>query len=83
MEILSMFILLVGADFPICTAVQQQYWPSVYFTNDQYYVFWADRRFAAADSDSTYGVFGARVTQNGIVLDPDGKMITWRWSFGD
>jgi hypothetical protein len=75
MEILSMVFIFFNIDFPICTAVQQQYLPSAYYMNGQYFVFWADRRFFAADSDSTYAIFGTRVTTSGTVIDPDGKMM--------
>ncbi len=63
---------LVQADFPICTASLNQYFPKVIFENSQFYTFWRDSR--SYSSDSLHGIFGARVTESGTVIDPDGKM---------
>lgn len=71
MNITILFLCIIGVDFPICDYTQSQYMPCTYFAGDQYYVFWTDLRYYAADSE--YAVFGTRVTQQGIVLDPDGK----------
>ena len=73
MPIFSLLLVLVGSDFPINTAFDNQYYPVVYFANDQYYVFWEDRRYVI--SDALYCVFCARVTTDGTVLDPDGKIL--------
>jgi hypothetical protein len=66
---LSLILMFIGADFPICTDAGKQFYPDVFYADDQYYVFWRDDRF-----DPTYqSLFGARVTATGTVLDPDGK----------
>jgi hypothetical protein len=69
--IMSLFIL--GADFPICTAADVQQYPCAVFANNQYYAFWIDDRHFAAES--THAVFGARISPNGAVIDPDGKLL--------
>ena len=46
------------------------YYPSIYFANDQYYVFWRDNR----DYSPYLSLYGARVTTDGTVLDPNGKL---------
>ncbi len=66
-------IFLLNADFPICTAPDKQYYPCTVYAESTYYVFWSDRRFTGIDS--TYAIFGSRVTANGTVIDPDGKLI--------
>lgn len=66
-------LILPGAEFPICTAVLDQYYPCTIYENGQYYVFWADYRYDSVDSSQS--IFGARVSTSGIVLDPDGKLL--------
>lgn len=73
MVLLSLLFIFSTSDFPISTAVDNQLFPSVNYVNGQYYVFWEDRRFYS--SDSTFGVFASRVSENGTVLDPGGKEI--------
>lgn len=70
---LFMSMFLYNADFPICTAADVQDYPCAVFANDQYYVFWVDERYYVAES--THAIFGARVSQSGIVIDPDGKLL--------
>lgn len=70
---MTLTILLVEqGDFPICQAVDVQATPEIIFADSLFYVFWADFRYSSVD---TYSVYGARVTADGTVLDPDGKMI--------
>ena len=64
---------LFGADFAICTANHYQFNPQATFANNQYYVFWEDWRFHQADSIT--GIYGARISTTGSVLDPDGKLL--------
>jgi len=66
--------LAIYADFPICSATNHQYYPVVCYANNMYYVFWEDRRYTITDAD--YAVFGSRVSTDGAVIDPDGKLIT-------
>ncbi len=72
MIIHSLVFLLIGADFPICAYTQHQYYSTAFYGNDQYYVFWRDYRYYYVDT--TISIFGARVTTDGTVLDPDGKL---------
>ena len=60
-----LLLVLVGADFPICTASGYTGYSSVVYAQDQFYVFWEDQRQAPLT-----GVYGARVTKQGTVLDP-------------
>jgi len=43
----------------------------VTFAHDQFYVFWEDLRFYPSDRATC----AARITQNGLVLDPDGVVL--------
>lgn len=71
--VLMLSLVLPGADFPICTAVDEQYSPCATYANGQYYVFWVDYRYCSMDSSQS--LFGARVSESGTVLDPDGKLL--------
>jgi hypothetical protein len=71
--VLALCLVVPSADFPICTAADEQYYPCGVFANDQYYVFWADYRYY--DVDSSQSVFGARISASGTVIDPDGKLL--------
>jgi hypothetical protein len=71
--VLALCLVLPAADFPICTAADNQFFPCAIYVNDQYYVFWADYRYY--DFDSSQSVFGARVSTSGTVIDPDGKLL--------
>ncbi|MFB0510251.1 MAG: hypothetical protein ACETVX_07115 [bacterium] len=64
---LPLIFLLIGADFPISTAPSYNGYPSVCYANDQYYVFWVDQR-----QYPNMSIYGARVTKDGTVLDPNG-----------
>lgn len=69
----TLTILLVEqGDFPICQVGDVQATPEIIFADSLFYVFWSDFRFSSVD---TYSVYGARVTVDGTVLDPDGKKI--------
>jgi|GEM_PF-318321 len=65
-------LAIARADFPVCQAPNVQATPEVLFADSLFYVFWTDFRYSVAD---TYAIYGARVTANGSVLDPDGKRI--------
>lgn len=73
MSILSIVISIVCADFAICTADTNQHVPAVLFANDQYYVFWQDERMFP--TQEFMSLYCARVTKDGSVIDPDGKLI--------
>jgi hypothetical protein len=66
-------LMLISADFPISNAVESQRYPVVCYQQDQYYVYWADRRFYSMDS--TNCLYCARVTTAGAVIDADGKLL--------
>jgi hypothetical protein len=68
--LLAASLCLVGADFNICNATLDQYYPAAIFASNQYYVFWADYRYS-----TDYALFGARVSATGTVLDPSGKVL--------
>jgi hypothetical protein len=70
---LVLFVFMMGSDFPICTAPSFQDYPVVKQVDDLYYVFWADQRLFS--STQKYAVYAARVTADGHVIDPDGKLI--------
>ncbi len=69
--ILIMSLCLVNADFSVCTATNNQCHPCVIFETGQYYVFWADYRYYSPD----YSLFGARVSTDGVVIDPNGNLL--------
>lgn len=73
MLLMAMPLLLLGADFPVCTEVDAQYYPTAYYAFDQYYVFWSDWRFGPMNY--TYSMYGSRVSLDGTVLDPGGKLL--------
>ncbi|NPV13775.1 hypothetical protein HPY86_02450 [candidate division WOR-3 bacterium] len=63
-------VVLDSAGFPICTAPDSQKAPAVAFDGTNYLVVWADPRFGISD------IYGARVTPEGVVLDPAGIPIS-------
>ncbi len=66
-------VLLINADFPICTSADHQHTPVAAFENNQYYVFWQDERFSLMQD--LYALYGARVSSDGSVIDPNGKAL--------
>ena len=62
-----LLLALVGADFPISTAPNYTGYPAVEFAEGNYCVFWVDQR-----QRPNMSIYGARVTPDGTVLDPDG-----------
>jgi hypothetical protein len=62
-----LLLALVGADFPICTASGFTGYAAVVFAQDQFCVFWEDQR-----AYPLTGLYGARVTKQGKVFDPNG-----------
>ncbi len=63
--------VLNPAGIAISTAADYQYRPSVSFDGTNYLVVWYDRRDGA-----NYDIFGARIDQSGVVLEPSGIPIT-------
>jgi hypothetical protein len=56
--------------FVICDAVDAQEQPKVAFNNGIYYVLWNDLR-----NGKDYDVYGARISETGVVLDENGVVI--------
>jgi YD repeat-containing protein len=65
-------VVLDPAGFAISTAAKQQYDPVVAFDGTNYLVVWRDYRNGAGNPD----IYGARVSQAGVVLDPAGIAIS-------
>ncbi|MBE0431973.1 hypothetical protein IBX73_00755 [candidate division WOR-3 bacterium] len=68
---LASILLLLSSDFPISAQIESQHRPVVLFADDLFYAFWQDLRFYPSDRST----FGARVTQQGGVLDTNGVLI--------
>lgn len=64
---LALTLNIIQIDFPICTTSYNQDNPTAIYANGQYYVFWIEYDLGK--------VCGARVTESGTVLDPDGKLL--------
>jgi hypothetical protein len=56
---------------PVCTASENQFFPAVAYNGSGYFVVWEDFR------NGTWDIYGARVSLEGEVLDPEGKLI-WK-----
>ncbi len=76
LSIISSF--LFNANFPICNYTANQSSPTVIYSNNQYYCFWTDLRYYG--STGQYAVYGARISNAGTVLDPNGKPMFIRQS---
>jgi Regulator of Chromosome Condensation (RCC1) repeat protein/Calx-beta domain-containing protein/Big-like domain-containing protein len=69
----------VSPSFPICTAPQQQTFPSIAFNGQQFLTAWQDARTAPPDEYlplRQFDIFGARIAPSGSVLDPNGFLIS-------
>ena len=71
MKLLTFLCLLLlpfcmNAEFIICNETGIQYEPEIGFDGTNFFVIWSDTR------GTLPSIFGARVTQSGIVLDPGG-----------
>ena len=59
-------VVIDTIDIPISTATGGQAYPSVGFDGTNWAVIWQDNR------DGEWDIYGTRVTQGGVVLNPDG-----------
>ena len=64
--------VLDTASIRISNAANNQWWPSVVFGNGNYLVVWQDYRSGSSWPE----IFGARVSQSGVVLDSSGFFIS-------
>lgn len=69
--ITALFFMLVGADFSISTAPEDQQLPVALYADTHFCVFWQDMRHFPGDRS----LYGARVAQDGTVLDEEGKLL--------
>ncbi len=58
---------------PVSIASYNQSNPAVAFNGSNYFIVWQDNRY----NISNWEIFGARVSTSGIVLDPDGILISY------
>lgn len=65
--LVSLLLTLTGADFPISTAPNYTGYPSAFYAEGRYHVFWVDQR-----QRPNMSIYGARVEIDGTVLDPQG-----------
>ncbi|MDH4211367.1 MAG: T9SS type A sorting domain-containing protein [candidate division WOR-3 bacterium] len=63
-------VVLDPGGIPISTAPSDQWFPSVTASGTEYFVVWHDWR------NSNWDIYGTRVTQNGVTLDPSGIPIS-------
>jgi hypothetical protein len=63
----------VGASFPISTAADKQLAPTASWNGSEFVVAWEDKRNSLIYFDERTDVFGARVLDDGTVLDPGGQ----------
>jgi hypothetical protein len=73
MPALGLLLCLLSQDIPVCTASGDQLLPVATSVSGQYYLFWEDRRYVPVDS--SYAIFGGRVSASGTVIDPDGRRL--------
>jgi phosphoribosylformylglycinamidine (FGAM) synthase PurS component len=65
-------VILDSSGIVISRALRDQYYPKLSFDGTNYLVVWSDERVGTSD------IYGARVTPEGEVLDPEGIVISGR-----
>ncbi|RKX71559.1 hypothetical protein DRP53_01125 [candidate division WOR-3 bacterium] len=63
------WIILIAAEFQICGANGNQYNRDIAFDGTNFLTIWRDHRVSSV----VYHLYGARVTPQGQVLDPNGR----------
>jgi hypothetical protein len=66
----QLILLFVSVDFPVCTFESSQYASHITYAHDCFYVTYVDDRHYYPYQS----LYGCRVTNQGAVLDPDGKL---------
>lgn len=64
-----------GSAFPVSVAANTQSYPSVAWNGTEYVAAWRDDRNMAATDQTRGDIFGARITDQGIVLDDPGFVV--------
>ena len=63
-------VVLDPNGFIVSTASLQQRTPAIVFNGVNYFVVWSDHR------NSSWDIYGTRLSQNGVILDPDGIAVS-------
>ncbi|MBE0434006.1 T9SS type A sorting domain-containing protein [candidate division WOR-3 bacterium] len=63
-------VVLDSSGFIVSTASFHQRTPAIVFNGVDYFVVWSDYR------NSSWDIYGTRLSQNGVILDPDGIAIS-------
>ena len=69
--IMTVLVLFLTTDFVISAEAEDQHLPVVVYADTHFCVFWQDMRHFPGDRS----LYGARVTQDGAVLDQDGVLL--------
>jgi hypothetical protein len=77
-------VVLDPTGISISRAPNAQTTPAVASAGSDFLVIWADTRNTVASGGNTYGghIYGARVNSDGLVLDPDGFLISTAAYYG-
>lgn len=70
MRVSSQGNLVDTTSFPVCNCNSYQLNPAICFNGTNYFATWMDYR-----NSFTYHIFGARISQDGTVIDPNGFFI--------
>lgn len=62
----------IGSPFTVSAAIGKQLHPSMAWNGSEFVAAWDDRRNQAAFYDDRTDIYGARISEAGVVLDPSG-----------